>query len=236
MAVHLVSVSVSTPSSGPVDAGERSYWRTRGCWDVRRVISPGCTVRPSGIFTSLGSSPSRNALRCAQSGRSSSSKLDVQYIAVDITMFFCKRLENIWFIRDRETLHGFHHAADPTHMSAPPVPWESSSFPHPIPSERKFANNPWPFMSSTGQATSSTSSTSNIQLITNALADYARITGVELSKNPFAAAIEQSNSHEAILELLQEREKASKEYRDSNRSLVNCLRASQGSSARRSPW
>jgi hypothetical protein len=108
MAVHLVSVSVSTPSSGPVDAGERSYWRTRGCWDVRRVISPGCTVRPSGIFTSLGSSPSRNALRCAQSGRSSSSKLDVQYIAVDITMFFCKRLENIWFIRDRETLHGFH--------------------------------------------------------------------------------------------------------------------------------
>jgi len=108
-------------------------------------------------------------------------------------------------------------------MSAPPVPWESSPFPHPIPSERKFANNPWPFMSSTGQATSSTSSTSNIQLITNALADYAKITGVELFKNPFAAAIEQSDSPEAILELLQEREKAFKEYRDNNRSLINCL-------------
>jgi hypothetical protein len=41
-------------------------------------------------------------------------------------------------------------------------------------------------MSSTGQATPSTSSTSNIQLITNALADYAKITGVDLSKNPEA--------------------------------------------------
>jgi hypothetical protein len=96
-------------------------------------------------------------------------------------------------------------------------------FPHTIPSERKFANNPWPFMSSTGQAASSTSSTSNIQLITNALADYANITGVELSKNPFASAIEQSNSPEAFLELLQEREKAFKEYRDNNRRLINCL-------------
>jgi hypothetical protein len=78
-------------------------------------------------------------------------------------------------------------------------------------------------MSSTGQAASSTSSTSNIQLITNALADYAKITGVDLYKNPFASAIEQSNSPEAILELLQEREKAFKEYRDNNRSLINCL-------------
>jgi hypothetical protein len=78
-------------------------------------------------------------------------------------------------------------------------------------------------MSSTGQATSSTSSTSNIQLITNALADYTRITGVDLSKNPFADAIEQWNSPEVILELLQEREKSFKEYRDNNRTLIKCL-------------
>ena len=78
-------------------------------------------------------------------------------------------------------------------------------------------------MSSTGQATFSTSSASNIQLITNALADYAKITGVDLSKNPFAAAIEQLNSPEAILELLQEREKSFKEHRDNNRRLINCL-------------
>jgi hypothetical protein len=78
-------------------------------------------------------------------------------------------------------------------------------------------------MSSTGQATSSTSPTFNIQLIANALADYTKITGVDLSKNPFAAAIEQSNSPEAILELLHEREKAFKEYRDNNRRIINCL-------------
>src|SRR6267154_2440347 len=78
-------------------------------------------------------------------------------------------------------------------------------------------------MSSTVQATSPTSSTSNTQLITDALVDYAKTTGIDLSKNPFAAAIERSNSPEAILELLQEREKAFKEYRDNNRRLINCL-------------
>jgi fungal STAND N-terminal Goodbye domain len=75
-------------------------------------------------------------------------------------------------------------------------------------------------LSSTGQATSSTS---NIQLIVNALADYARITGIDLSINCFASALENSNSPEAILQLLEEREKAFKEYRDGNRKLIHCL-------------
>ena len=75
-------------------------------------------------------------------------------------------------------------------------------------------------MSSTGQGTSSTS---NIQLIINALADYARITGIDLSSSPFAALLEQSNSPDAILELLQAREKAFKEYRDGNQRLITCL-------------
>jgi hypothetical protein len=78
-------------------------------------------------------------------------------------------------------------------------------------------------MSSTVQATSSTSSTSNIQLITDALVSYAKVTGIDLSKNPFAAAIERANSPGAILELLQEREKAFKDYREGNRRLINCL-------------
>jgi hypothetical protein len=79
-------------------------------------------------------------------------------------------------------------------------------------------------MSSTVQATSSTSSTSNhIQLITDALVDYAKITGVDLPNNPFAAAIERANSPGAILELLQEREKAHKDYREGNRGLISCL-------------
>src|ERR1700761_2899296 len=75
-------------------------------------------------------------------------------------------------------------------------------------------------MSSTGQATSSTS---NFQLITDALADYAKITGIDLSQNPFAAVLEQSNSPEAILQLFQARENAFKEYRDGNRRLISCL-------------
>jgi len=76
-------------------------------------------------------------------------------------------------------------------------------------------------MSSTGQATSSTF---DVQVIIDAaLADYAKTTGTDLSKTPFAAAIEQSNSPEVILQLLQEREKAFKEYRDGNRRLMKCV-------------
>jgi fungal STAND N-terminal Goodbye domain len=70
----------------------------------------------------------------------------------------------------------------------------------------------------------STSSSSNIQLIIDAaLADYAKITGIDLSESPFAAMIDQLNSPEAILVLLQERQKAFKTYRDCNRRLIRCL-------------
>jgi hypothetical protein len=75
-------------------------------------------------------------------------------------------------------------------------------------------------MSSTGQATSSTD---NVQLIIGALADYTKETRIDLSKNPFATKLEQSNSPEAILQLLQEREKAFTVYRNDNRRLINCL-------------
>ena len=70
----------------------------------------------------------------------------------------------------------------------------------------------------------STSSTSTIHsIIDAALADYAKLTGTDLSKTPFALALEQSNSPEAVLQLLHEREKAFKEYRDDDRKLINCL-------------
>ena len=76
-------------------------------------------------------------------------------------------------------------------------------------------------MSSTGQPTSSTS---NVQIIIDvALADYTQITGTDLSKTPFAVALEQSNSPEVVLQLLQEREKAFKEYRDGNSRLMKCV-------------
>jgi hypothetical protein len=73
-------------------------------------------------------------------------------------------------------------------------------------------------MSSTGPTTSSTS---NIKLFTDALTDYARITGIDLSTNPFAITLEQLDSLEAILQLLQEREKAFKKFRNKNRRLIN---------------
>src|SRR6266852_2093975 len=75
-------------------------------------------------------------------------------------------------------------------------------------------------MSSTGQATSSTD---NVKLITDALADYAKQTGIDLFNNHFATKFEQSSSPDAILQLLEEREKAFNEYRDGKRRLLNCL-------------
>jgi hypothetical protein len=74
-------------------------------------------------------------------------------------------------------------------------------------------------VSSTGRATPS----ANFQLIINALADYAKLTGIDLTKNPFADKIEQSSSPDVILELLQERENAFNDYRDGSRRLISCL-------------
>jgi hypothetical protein len=55
------------------------------------------------------------------------------------------------------------------------------------------------------------------------LADYADQTGIDLSNNPFADKVQHYNSPDAILELLHDREKAFKEYRDGNRKLIKWL-------------
>jgi fungal STAND N-terminal Goodbye domain len=69
-----------------------------------------------------------------------------------------------------------------------------------------------------------TTSTSAIHpIIDAALADYTKVTGTDLSKTPFATALQQSDSLEAVLQLLHGREKAFKDYRDNNRKLINCL-------------
>ena len=73
-------------------------------------------------------------------------------------------------------------------------------------------------MSSIEQPTSS-----NFQLIVDALADYAKLTGIDLPNNPFAQRLELSNSSRAIVELLEERERAFKEYRDRNQRLISCI-------------
>jgi hypothetical protein len=71
----------------------------------------------------------------------------------------------------------------------------------------------------------SSSSGSNVRsIIDDALANYARITGIDLSKNHFAAALEQADSPEHILQRLQERENAFKEVRDGNQGLTSILK------------
>jgi hypothetical protein len=75
-------------------------------------------------------------------------------------------------------------------------------------------------MSSTGQATSSNP---NVQLIIDALDDYANVTGIDLSKNRFTTTLKLSNSPKAVLELLHGQENTFNEYRDGNRRLISCL-------------
>src|SRR5579863_2457070 len=66
-------------------------------------------------------------------------------------------------------------------------------------------------------------SASNFQLVMDALADYANQTGIDLSQNPFVEKLQQPTTPDSILELLQEREKSFKEYRNGNRKLISCL-------------
>jgi hypothetical protein len=105
----------------------------------------------------------------------------------------------------------------------PEWPEHLFSLPHSVPSVRKTVNTSIFFMSSTGPAMSASSNSTIPSIIDAALADYTKLTGTDLSKTPFATALEQSNSLEAVLQLLLEREKAFKEYRDDDRKLLNCL-------------
>src|ERR1700679_3556759 len=76
-------------------------------------------------------------------------------------------------------------------------------------------------MLSSGQETPSTS---NFQLIfNNALADYTRLTGNDLSKVSFTSPFKHSNSPEAILDLLQRKKNTFEEYQDGNQRLISCL-------------
>lgn len=73
-------------------------------------------------------------------------------------------------------------------------------------------------MSSTGQSTSP-----NFQLIIDALADYDKQTGIDLTRNPIAEKIKLSTSPETILELLQERESSFQGYHEVDRRLMGCF-------------
>jgi hypothetical protein len=68
-----------------------------------------------------------------------------------------------------------------------------------------------------------TISPSNLQLIIDSLGDYAHRMGIDFAQNPFAGELQRTNTPNDILNLLQEREKAFLQYRDRNRTLINCL-------------
>ena len=100
------------------------------------------------------------------------------------------------------------------------VPPANIPLPHRLPSEHT-QNSLSSIMSSSTSLSATTPS--NFQLLVNALGDYLDQTGIDLSQNPLAEKIQLSNTPNAILEILEEREKAFKEYRDSNRRLISCL-------------
>ena len=70
---------------------------------------------------------------------------------------------------------------------------------------------------------SATVSSSNFQFILDALADYVNQTGIDLTEHPFAVHLQSCRSPDAILQLLHDKEKAFKDYRDENRKLFNWL-------------
>ena len=64
-------------------------------------------------------------------------------------------------------------------------------------------------------------SPSNLELIIDALGDYAHRMGIDFVKNPFAGELQRTNSPNDILNLLQERENAFIQYRNRNRTLIS---------------
>jgi hypothetical protein len=68
-----------------------------------------------------------------------------------------------------------------------------------------------------------TISPSNLQLIIDALGDYAYRMGINFAQNPFAEELQRTNTPNDILNILQEREKALIQYRNRNRTLINCF-------------
>ena len=70
-----------------------------------------------------------------------------------------------------------------------------------------------------------TLSSSNLQPILDAALDsYAKQTGIDLRKHPSADKLQSYATSEDVLQLLQDREMAFKDFRDKHRNLINCLR------------
>jgi fungal STAND N-terminal Goodbye domain len=68
-----------------------------------------------------------------------------------------------------------------------------------------------------------TASTSNFRSILDALDNYTKQTGIDLTKNPFAESLQHCDSPDSVLQLLQNRAQAFKDYRDGKHTLINWL-------------
>ena len=68
-----------------------------------------------------------------------------------------------------------------------------------------------------------TASTSNFRLILDALGDYTKQTGIDLNKIPSAESLQNCDSPDSVLQLLQNTAQAFKDYRDGNHKLINWL-------------
>ena len=67
-------------------------------------------------------------------------------------------------------------------------------------------------------------SPSNFQLIIDAFDNYANQVGIDITKNPLADSLKSCDSPNAVLDLLQEKAQAFKDYRDGDRKLTNWLK------------
>ena len=69
-----------------------------------------------------------------------------------------------------------------------------------------------------------TTSTPSFRLIIDAFDDYAKQVGEDLINKSLAGALRACDSPNAVLELLQEKANAFKEYRDGDHKLIGCLK------------
>src|SRR5712691_2777081 len=74
-------------------------------------------------------------------------------------------------------------------------------------------------------SSTASSSSSNFQSIFDvALSDYAKQTSINLPTHPFTHSLQNCDSPERILDLLEDKAKQFQAYRDGNRKLINCLK------------
>ena len=78
-------------------------------------------------------------------------------------------------------------------------------------------------MSSANQQGSRTSAFNFRSILQNALNDYTKQTGVDLSKYDFAKLLEGCDSSDEVLWLLKDEAEKFKEYREGNRKLINWI-------------